>query len=85
MLNVSIAPYGPFATADGSVFLGIQNDREWATFCEDVLQQPDLTGDARFIGNANRLQHRLDLHMVIDGVLGVLSSAEVLSHRTGPG
>ncbi len=31
--HASIAPYGPFATADGRpVFIGIQNEREWARF-----------------------------------------------------
>src|SRR5690606_18354898 len=36
--HASIAPYGAFACGDGEqVFLGIQNEREWATFCESVV------------------------------------------------
>ena len=39
--HATIVPYGPFATGDGkSVFLGIQNEREWARFCETVLEGP---------------------------------------------
>jgi itaconate CoA-transferase len=28
--------------------LGLQNEREWANFCAQVLQQPELATDARF-------------------------------------
>ena len=47
--NAVIAPYGPYAAGDGRVvYLGLQNEREWARFCEDVLGRPDLVGDERF-------------------------------------
>ena len=55
--HTSISPYGPYAAADGQVFIGLQNDREWAVLCEHVLQQPDLTQDARFRTNPDRLAH----------------------------
>jgi crotonobetainyl-CoA:carnitine CoA-transferase CaiB-like acyl-CoA transferase len=36
--HAAIAPYGPFGCGDGEViFLGIQNEREWKKFCEEVL------------------------------------------------
>ncbi|HRD85120.1 MAG TPA: CaiB/BaiF CoA-transferase family protein, partial [Rubrivivax sp.] len=40
--HATIYPYGPFPTgADGgSVMLGLQNEREWVSFCDKVLQQP---------------------------------------------
>ena len=39
--HAAIAPYGPFRCGDGKqVFLGIQNEREWATFCERILGAP---------------------------------------------
>ena len=38
--HAAIAPYGPFSCQDGKlVFIGIQNQREWAVFCESVLAQ----------------------------------------------
>ncbi|MBW6932336.1 CoA transferase, partial [Salmonella enterica subsp. enterica serovar Weltevreden] len=41
--HATIYPYGPFPTGDGkTVMLGLQNEREWAVFCESVLQQPEL-------------------------------------------
>src|SRR5665811_2043912 len=39
--HAAIAPYGPFPCAgDEQVFLGIQNEREWAIFCDVVLGNP---------------------------------------------
>ena len=35
--HASISPYGPYATGDGQVFLGLQNEREWALLCREVL------------------------------------------------
>src|SRR5574338_413750 len=41
--HATIYPYGPFPTGDGkTVMLGLQNEREWAVFCRDVLRQPEL-------------------------------------------
>jgi len=40
--HATIVPYGPFEASDGTVFLGIQNEREFARFCTHVLQLPDL-------------------------------------------
>ena len=77
--HASIAPYGPFDTADGTVFFGIQNEREWATFCTDVLARPLLGAQADFRGNALRVQNRPALHAAILDVLGTLTSVEVLA------
>jgi len=76
--HASIAPYGPFQVADGTVFFGIQNDREWAKFCEIVLEQADLVNDPRFQGNANRVDHRPAMHEHIDRVFSALTAAETL-------
>ncbi|KAL2821561.1 CoA-transferase family III domain-containing protein [Aspergillus granulosus] len=64
--HASIYPYGPFETGDGqSVMLGIQNEREWASFCTRVLSQPDLATDARFLNNSVRVQNREVLKDII--------------------
>ncbi|GAA1684744.1 CaiB/BaiF CoA-transferase family protein [Microbacterium lacus] len=63
--HASIAPYGPMACRDGTVFLGVQNDREWAALCRDVLNRPDLAEDHRFVGNTGRMAHRQDLEDVL--------------------
>lgn len=77
--HASISPYGPFAAADGTVFLGIQNEREWARFCEDVLEQPELASHASFSNNSLRTQHVAELRDRIESVFATLTVAEVLA------
>lgn len=55
--HASIAPYGPFRAGDGTVYLSIQNDREWAALCVEVLDRPELAADPRFVHNPERLAH----------------------------
>jgi itaconate CoA-transferase len=39
--HATIYPYGPFEAGDGkTVMLGLQNEREWKSFCDKVLLQP---------------------------------------------
>ncbi len=76
--HASIAPYGPYDTASGgTVVLGIQNAREWARFCREVLEQPSLESDVRFRTNSDRVEHRGELDEAIGAVLGSLTAAEV--------
>ncbi|WP_187968378.1 CaiB/BaiF CoA transferase family protein [Aquibium microcysteis] len=76
--HATIFPYGPFATADGTVLFGLQNDREWAAFARTVLQRPDLAEDPRFVGNDGRAGHRAELQAAIDAVLSRLTTAEAI-------
>ncbi len=47
--HATIAPYGPFTARDGgTVLLAIQNEREWASFCEIFLKAADIAADERF-------------------------------------
>jgi itaconate CoA-transferase len=64
-----ISPYGPYAAADGEVFIGLQNDREWAVLCERVLGRPELTDDPRFRTNPDRFDHDAELTPIIEGAL----------------
>ncbi|HBA33661.1 MAG TPA: carnitine dehydratase [Gammaproteobacteria bacterium] len=75
----AIAPYGPFTTGDNEqVNLGVQNEREWAKFCEIVIQRPDLIQDDRFNSNYKRVTNRDELTALINGALSTLSTAEVV-------
>ncbi|HET7629365.1 MAG TPA: CaiB/BaiF CoA-transferase family protein [Bacillales bacterium] len=63
----TIYPYGPFQCGDGkTVFIGLQNEREWVRFCETVLEQPQLKEDPRFVSNANRSENRKVLKAIIE-------------------
>ncbi|MBD3008994.1 MULTISPECIES: CaiB/BaiF CoA-transferase family protein [unclassified Streptomyces] len=78
--HATIAPYGPFPTRDGqTVLLGLQNEREWASFCELVLQRRNLVGDNRFAGNADRVAHRTDLDKLVREVTSKLSARELVN------
>ena len=78
--HATIAPYGPFAAGDGKwVNLGIQNEREWARFCESVLHQPALATDPRFDNVANRVAHRAALTAAIHEVFGKLTRDEIVA------
>ncbi len=75
--HASISPYGPYAAADGQVFLGLQNDREWAVLCRDVLAEPGLIEDSRFATNTDRVVHDDELTLIIETALSGLTTAEV--------
>lgn len=72
----NIAPYDKFACADGLIFLGILNDRQFRKFCEHVGLD-GLWADERFATNAVRLQNRDALRELIERVL-LSSRREVL-------
>ena len=77
--HATIAPYGPFAAGDGgTVYLGIQNEREWQRFCRDVLAQPALASDPRFVTNTLRVEHRDALEAAIGKVFGSLTTLEIV-------
>ena len=79
----TIAPYGAFSCADGrELVLSIQNEREWAGFCDRVLQLPDLAGDARFCNNRARTANRLELEARIQAVFSLLSYTEAVDRLT---
>lgn len=77
--HASIYPYGPFETGGGSsVMLGVQNEREWANLCAEVLELPDLATDPRFVNNSLRSENRKELKKVICDGFANLPAEEVL-------
>ena len=61
LTHYSVAPYGVFHARDGSpVLISVQNDREWAIFCERVLERRDLIADPRFATNPGRIANRAE-------------------------
>ncbi|HMN22104.1 MAG TPA: CaiB/BaiF CoA-transferase family protein [Ottowia sp.] len=77
--HASIYPYGPFKAGDGgTVMLGLQNEREWKVFCEQVLQRPEVATDTRFDSNARRNQNRADLEALILQEFAPLTAAQVV-------
>ena len=83
--HATIAPYGPVATADGAIVLGLQNDREWRSLCAVVLGDADLADDPRFVTNSARVEHRGELNALIEATLANLDTeaASVLLDEAG--
>ena len=77
--HATIYPYGPFAVGDGSeVMLGLQNEREWVSFCEQVLMQPELANDSRFNSNTLRVANKDTLRVLILTAFASLSREQVI-------
>ena len=77
--HASIYPYAPFTCLDGEVIIAIQNNLEWARFCEGVLEQPALTKNVRFESNAQRVANRELVDVEVSQVLAKLSCAEAVA------
>lgn len=83
--HATIYPYGPYQTADGSVFFGLQNDREWSAFATTVLRRPDLASHSRFRGNSGRAGHRDLIEPILVSVLSQLTTAEAMQRLEAAG
>jgi itaconate CoA-transferase len=78
--HASIAPYGPYRARGGDqVFIGVQNDREWAVLCERILGRPDLVADGRFAANPDRVAHDGELTTIIEDVLRDTPAADLMA------
>ncbi|MEY3207855.1 MAG: hypothetical protein RIS77_1229 [Pseudomonadota bacterium] len=78
--HATIYPYGPFKAGDGkTIMLGLQNEREWALFCEKVLDQPTLANDPRFDKNFKRNENRIELSKIILDRFASLTSEQVIA------
>ncbi|SET42053.1 CaiB/BaiF CoA transferase family protein [Pseudomonas graminis] len=76
----TIYPYGPFPTGGGgTIMLGLQNEREWALFCEKVLFDPSLATDERFSANFKRSENREELRQIIVDGFAALSVDDVVA------
>ena len=55
----SIAPYGAFLNSDDkTVIISIQNEFEWIRFCDQVLEDSNISSDDRFVSNNKRVKNR---------------------------
>jgi itaconate CoA-transferase len=74
----ALAPYGAHRTKDGQVIFGLQNEREWLTFCTKVLERPGIATDPRFRDNNARREHRHELTRLIENHFADTTSIEVV-------
>ncbi|MDH4565600.1 CoA transferase [Pseudomonas sp. BN414] len=78
--HATIYPYGPFRAGDGrTVMLGLQNEREWAVFCEKVLGDASIAMEERFASNALRTANRDVLSKLIEDNFASLTAEAVMA------
>lgn len=74
----TIAPYGAFRCRDGvDVILAIQNEREWARFCDVVLEKPHLAKKEEFSSAVKRVENRNDLDKAVSEVFYTCDHVEM--------
>ena len=75
-----IVPYGRFTAGDGkAVMFGIQNEREWASFCAKVLDMPELATDPRYDSNPKRNTARTEMLALINSVFSKMTAEQVVA------
>ena len=84
--HATIVPYGKFDCADGhSVMLGLQNEREWAVFCDQVLGRPELARDDRYDSNTKRTERRTEMMAIFQSVFSQITAAELVARLDAAG
>ena len=84
--HATIVPYGRFRTGDGKfVMFGIQNEREWAKFCDKVLSRPALATDPRYDNNTKRTAARDEVIAYIEQAFNALSAEDVVARLDAAG
>ncbi|RZL94659.1 MAG: CoA transferase [Variovorax sp.] len=81
----SIVPYGVFDAEDGPLVITVGNNSQFARFCADVIERPDLAADERFKTNILRSANRELLMPEINRELGRRKRKQLLEQLTRSG
>jgi len=77
--HATISPYGAYRCRDQlDVVLAIQNEREWARFCEQVLGDAALATDPRLESNVIRVKNRAYVDELIAAAFAGLDQDEAI-------
>jgi len=75
----SIVPYGVFDAADGPLVITVGNNAQFARFCTEVIERPDLAADERFKTNILRSANRAVLLPELHAELARRQRADLLA------
>jgi len=81
----TVVPYQVFPTADSEIVVAVGNDKQFSSFCESVLQRPDIAADERYATNGQRVVNRETLISLISGILRTRGSADWLKRLAATG
>lgn len=75
----SIAPYSAFKTVDNvEIVISIQNEREWARFCDLIMEQPDWAVSGPFATGVERVKNRTVLESKIQSIFAQFTAAHMV-------
>ncbi|MFK7805269.1 MAG: CaiB/BaiF CoA transferase family protein [Anaerolineae bacterium] len=67
----TISPYGGYRSKNGEmVVISIQNNREWAKLCSEVINRQDMINDPRYATNNARVANRSEVDEAISAAFG---------------
>jgi crotonobetainyl-CoA:carnitine CoA-transferase CaiB-like acyl-CoA transferase len=75
-IHPNLCPYSQFHTRTKPIFVGVGNDRQFQRFSAEI-GRPELAQDPRFRTNADRVENRDALHVVIETALGAVDGAAI--------
>lgn len=81
----SIVPYGVFDAQDGPLVITVGNNSQFARFCAEVIDRPDLAADPRFTTNLLRAANREALIPEINVELGRRLRKDLLTRLANAG
>jgi itaconate CoA-transferase len=83
MRHQYLAPYGPYKAADGVyVNVVVASDRDWRTFCDEVVCKPEWFDDERFATIASRSSNRAIVDTAVEEAFSQLPSPIWLERLT---
>jgi crotonobetainyl-CoA:carnitine CoA-transferase CaiB-like acyl-CoA transferase len=71
----NITPYETFRASDGDIAVAVGSERQWRRLCQE-LGRDDIAVDPRFATNAERVQHRTELRVILVEEFGRRSAAD---------
>ncbi len=78
--HATISPYGAYRCADGAdIVIAIQNEREWARFCAELLGDAALAADARLCSNQARVENRAYVDELVAAAFAGLDQAQAIA------
>ena len=81
-----IAPYGSFNCSDNKkVLLSVQNNREFAVFCDEILGDKSLKNNSKFCDNPQRYANRLELDEIISTIFQKMTQKKIKKKLTDAG
>ena len=75
-INQVAQPAGVFEASDGPFMITIGNDAQYNRLCVDVIGQPELASDPRFLTNNDRVANTAEIRSVLSAIFKERPRAE---------